>query len=179
MILDRVLVNIENSDSDFFEKYKYDSNSSGDVSESGLLDTITTAIKKAFERFQEEHKLEVFVLLTNNEEIRALNKEQRDIDSATDVLSFPLLELWDGEGDIAPEDFNPETGRLMMGDIIISLERAKEQSIEYGHSFLRETAFLATHGAFHLMGYDHDVPERERLMFSSQESVLKEIGLER
>lgn len=141
--------------------------------------TIKSAMSKAFEGFEENRKLETYVLLTDNEEIRMFNREQRDIDRATDVLSFPLLDLCDGVGDIFPEDINPETGRVMMGDVIISLEKAKEQSEEYGHSFLREVAFLATHGAFHLMGYDHDVLEREKLMLDLQESILTNMGLKR
>ena len=144
-----------------------------------IEDTIHKSISKAFEGFEADRQLEIYVLLTDNEGIRVFNREHRNIDKPTDVLTFPLLELYDGEGDIFPEDINPETGYVMMGDIIISLEKAQEQSEEYGHSFMREVAFLATHGAFHLMGYDHDIPEREEIMIKLQESVLTSMGLRR
>ena len=144
-----------------------------------IEDTIHKSISKAFEGFEADRQLEIYVLLTDNEGIRVFNREHRNIDKLTDVLTFPLLELYDGEGDIFPEDINPETGYVMMGDIIISLEKAQEQSEEYGHSFMREVAFLATHGAFHLMGYDHDIPEREEIMIKLQESVLTSMGLRR
>jgi len=142
-------------------------------------ETIRISIIKAFEGFQPDYGLEVYVLLTDNEGIRIFNREHRSIDKPTDVLSFPLLELYDGQGDIFPEDINPENGNVIMGDIIISLEKALEQSREYGHSFLREVAFLATHGAFHLMGYDHDEPGREEIMIKLQEEVLSSLGLKR
>lgn len=144
-----------------------------------IEDTIHKSINKVFEGFEADRKLEVYVLLTDNEGIRVFNREHRSIDKPTDVLTFPLIELYDGQGDIFPEDINPENGYVIMGDIIISLEKALEQSKEYGHSFLREVAFLATHGAFHLMGYDHDEPDREEIMIKLQESVLSSLGLRR
>lgn len=162
-MLNRALVNIENEYND----------------DNSIEEIIRQAVEKAFKDFQKDHQIEVFVLLTNNEVIREINKEQREIDNPTDVLSFPLLDMIEGVGTLLPEDINPETNRLMMGDMVISLERAKEQSIEYGHSYEREVGFLATHGALHLMGYDHDTQEKEQLMFGLQEDVLKNIGLER
>lgn len=116
---------------------------------------------------------EVSLTVVNDEEIRALNKEYRGKDSATDVLSFPMGE--NGEFDV-----NPETNRIMLGDIVISAERARQQAEEYGHSFKREMCFLATHSMFHLLGYDHEVSkEEEEIMFQKQSKVLDKLGIGR
>ena len=116
---------------------------------------------------------ELSVTLTDDENIRALNNEHRGIDRATDVLSFPM-------GDENGFDADPETGALILGDIVISMERAKEQAQEYGHSFRREFAFLLTHSLFHLLGYDHvNSEEEERVMFGKQEKVLEKLGITR
>ena len=140
-----------------------------------IVDACTLAVKG----FLPGEDMEVFIMFTNNENIQRVNKEQREVDAPTDVLSFPLLDAQDGEAVCYEEDVNPETDRLMLGDIIISLERAAEQATQYGHSLLREITFLAVHGMFHLMGYDHDVPEREQLMFAKQEAVLQELNITR
>lgn len=116
---------------------------------------------------------QVSVTLVDNEAIREINREHRDIDRATDVLSFPL-------GDDDSFDTDPETGAILLGDIVISLERAAEQAKEYGHSFYREVAFLITHSLFHLLGYDHvDSEEDEKLMFGKQDKVLEALGITR
>lgn len=116
---------------------------------------------------------QVSVTLVDNEAIREINREHRDIDRATDVLSFPL-------GDEDSFDTDPETGAILLGDIVISLERAAEQAKEYGHSFYREVAFLITHSLFHLLGYDHvDSEEDEKLMFGKQDKVLEVLGITR
>lgn len=116
---------------------------------------------------------EVSVTLTDNEGIRALNHEHRGIDRATDVLSFPMLT---DEG----FEVDPDTDAIILGDIVISLERAKEQAEEYQHSYRREVAFLLTHSLFHLLGYDHvNSEEEEREMFAKQERVLEKLGITR
>lgn len=115
---------------------------------------------------------EVSVTFTNNENIRVLNKEYRDIDRETDVLSFPL-------GDENGFEVNPDNDAILLGDIVISVEKAVAQSEEYGHSFRREVAFLLTHSLFHLLGYDHMTPEEEKEMFSKQEKVLDKLGITR
>ncbi|MBQ8171567.1 MAG: rRNA maturation RNase YbeY [Oscillospiraceae bacterium] len=116
---------------------------------------------------------QVSVTLVDNESIREINREHRDIDKATDVLSFPL-------GDDDSFDTDPETGAILLGDIVISLERADEQAKEFGHSFRREVAFLITHSLFHLLGYDHvDSDEDEKLMFGKQDKVLQKLGITR
>lgn len=115
---------------------------------------------------------EVSVNLVDNRYIALLNKEYRGIDAPTDVLSFALLE---GE---EYADTN-EDGEVILGDIVISLERAKEQAEEYGHTFEREVAFLALHGALHLLGYDHIEERDRRLMRKKEEEILESLGLAR
>ncbi|QNU65665.1 rRNA maturation RNase YbeY [Ruminiclostridium herbifermentans] len=126
-----------------------------------------------------EMEYEVSVLIVNDEEIRLINKEHRDIDKSTDVLSFPMAEFKNGELISDEGDYDLESEQLMLGDIIISAETAKRQAMEYGHSFEREIAFLTAHSCFHLLGYDHMEEAEEKVMFSKQEAVLKEVGLTR
>lgn len=111
----------------------------------------------------------VCVLITDAEEIRSLNRNYRKIDRVTDVLTFPA---WEGEAILCPKD-------EYLGDIAICYERAQEQAEEYGHSLERELAFLAVHGALHLLGYDHMTTEDEKKMFSKQEEILRGMGLPR
>lgn len=118
---------------------------------------------------------ELSVTLVDNEAIHKLNKEYRSIDRATDVLSFPLY-----EADEIKELSLGEEETVAIGDIVISLEKAQEQSVEYGHSFERETAFLCVHSVLHLLGYDHELSESdEKEMFFKQEEILKGMKLER
>lgn len=123
--------------------------------------------------------VEISVMLTDNEGIRSLNVMHRNIDRATDVLSFPMFE-YDENGEIVEEyaEFGDQ-GELCLGDIVISLERAAEQAEEYGHSFEREVGFLTVHSMLHLLGYDHMTPEDEKEMFGYQREILEEMGLTR
>ncbi len=123
--------------------------------------------------------VEISVVLIDNDGIRDLNKLHRNIDRATDVLSFPMFE-YDENGEIIEDyaEFN-EMGELCLGDIVISLERAHEQAEEYGHSPEREIGFLTVHSMLHLLGYDHMTPEDEEEMFGYQKDILDEIGLTR
>ena len=117
---------------------------------------------------------ELSVTLTDNESIRLLNSEYRNIDRATDVLSFPLFEA--EEIGVLRES----TDAVCLGDIVISLERALEQSVEYGHSFEREVAFLCVHSVLHLLGYDHELGDKEeKEMFARQEEILRKMKLTR
>ena len=109
------------------------------------------------------------VIIVDNEYIHKLNKEYRGIDRPTDVISFAL----EDSKDIEYEDFR------LLGDIYISLDRAKEQAEEYGHSFKREICFLAVHGLLHLLGYDHMEKEEEEIMFKKQEEILKLVNITR
>lgn len=122
---------------------------------------------------------DVCITLVDNETIARLNGEYRNINSPTDVLSFPLLEFSGGIPEIMPGDIDPITKRVALGDIIISAEKAREQAENYGHSFEREITFLAVHGMLHLLGYDHEKPDEEKEMFRRQEEVLQELGLRR
>ncbi len=109
------------------------------------------------------------VIIVDNEKIHEINKEYRGIDRPTDVISFAL------EDD---KTFNRSDIRIL-GDIYISLDKVKSQSLEYGHSFKRELYFLALHGLLHLLGYDHMTKEDEKVMFGKQEEVLSRYGIER
>ncbi len=114
---------------------------------------------------------ELGVTFIDNKQIQELNKEYRNIDLPTDVLSFPL-----GENGVFEK--NLETGCLMLGDIAISLERARDQAEAYGHSFEREVGFLAVHGAFHIVGYDHEKSPLEAAnMREKEEGILAKVGL--
>ena len=116
------------------------------------------------------------MLLVSDRKIHMLNIETRGIDRATDVLSFPLLQ----DGIPTVDDIDPETGRIPLGDIVISLDRAHAQACEYGHSFERELAFLCVHSVLHLLGYDHEGGgEDERIMFDCQREILDGMGLTR
>jgi probable rRNA maturation factor len=121
----------------------------------------------------EEHS-EVSVTFVSNERIQEINREYRDKDNPTDVISFAMEELGEGEIELA----GIEMPRVL-GDIIISVPKAIEQAEEYGHSFLRELGFLAVHGFLHLLGYDHMTEEEEKEMFTLQKDILDEYGLKR
>lgn len=110
------------------------------------------------------------VIIVDNQYIHELNKNYRNIDRETDVITFAL----EDEKDIAEPN-----GVRMLGDIYISIDKAKTQAEEYGHSLLRELSFLAVHGFYHLLGYDHMTQEEEKIMFSKQEEVLHECNIER
>ena len=125
----------------------------------------------AYERCEEE--FEVSISFVCNEEMRSLNKEYRNIDKETDVLSFPLVEFIEEELNTEDEDAEYIEEEIALGDIVISMEKAVEQSEEYGHSFKRELAFLLVHGMLHLLGYDHDEEASEGEMFDKQEEILK------
>ena len=130
------------------------------------------------------YEFDVYITMVNNDSIREINYEQRGIDAPTDVLSFPNLDF------VSPADFglleeneshyfDLETGMLMLGDIVISVEKVREQALEYGHSLKREFAFLVAHSMLHLCGYDH-MEEAERLiMEEKQKLALDTIGITR
>lgn len=122
---------------------------------------------------------EVDVLLTSDAGIRAVNRDMRQVDAPTDVLSFPELELSPGELP-GPEDADVGTGLVALGDMVISMERVAAQAKEYGHSNRRELAYLVTHSVLHLLGYDHldEGPEKAR-MRAREEAILAELGIAR
>ena len=127
------------------------------------------------------YEAEISLTLTDNKGIWEVNKEFRQMDKPTDVLSFPLIEYAvPGEFDFLEDMddcFNPETGELMLGDILISLDKVYEQANEYGHSITREYAFLIAHSMLHLMGYDHMEEEEAKIMESKQKEILSDLGI--
>lgn len=122
---------------------------------------------------------EINILLTDDESIREINSQFRNIDAPTDVLSFPMADIIKGKINDIGKDSDPDEGLLVAGDIVISAETAKKQSELYGHSLERELAFLAAHGMYHLLGYGHENEQDEREMTGKQETVLDELGLKR
>ncbi|MBD3948415.1 rRNA maturation RNase YbeY [Tuanshanicoccus lijuaniae] len=140
---------------------------------------IEAVIALTAKKLQLNQESEVDISIVDNESIHALNKQYRNIDRPTDVLSFALNEGeedWDFSLDEQEEVFDiPQH----YGDIIISYQKIGEQAEEYGHSFERELAFLVVHGFLHLNGFDHQTSEEEQAMFALQEEVLREYGLTR
>ena len=132
---------------------------------------LTKAIQTALEYENFAQPCEISLTFTDNEGIRELNREHRGKDTATDVLSFPLYDFAAGE--------TPLPGiRTELGDIVLSLERAREQATEFGHSFSREVAFLCVHSVLHLLGYDHErSPEEDEDMCRRQKEIMTRLGL--
>ncbi len=124
------------------------------------------------------------VLLTDNQGIHSFNKEYRGIDRETDVLSFPNLEFEEPgvfhiDEDREADYFDPDTGELILGDIILSVDKVREQAESYGHSTKREFAFLVAHSMLHLCGYDHMEEQEAKVMEQKQEKILTELGITR
>jgi probable rRNA maturation factor len=136
-------------------------------------------VKTALRIEEIEYPSLVSILLVENEDIKRINREYRNKDCVTDVLSFPMLEMKDGKFTVKPDELDMEDGNLFLGDIVVSVPKAIEQAKEYGHGNERELAFLTLHGLMHLLGYDHQSPARSAIMEKRQERVLSEIGLPR
>ena len=134
------------------------------------LDNELEIVKKVLNHAEEKMEIDAIynVIIVNNDYIHKLNKDYRGIDRETDVITFAL------EDD---KTFNPKI--RILGDIYISIDKAKSQSIEYNHSLTRELSFLAVHGFLHLLGYDHMKKEEEEVMFKLQEEILDEMGIKR
>ncbi|WP_313129023.1 rRNA maturation RNase YbeY [Anaerocolumna sp.] len=145
---------------------------------------IPKVVDKALDLEECPYDIELNVILTDNKEICDINKEYRNIDAPTDVLSFPMIE-YETPGDFSilededNDSFNPETGELLLGDIIISVEKVMEQASEYGHSEERELAFLTAHSMLHLFGYDHMEEVERNVMEEKQRQVLEELKIYR
>ena len=134
-------------------------------------------IKKAVNRALDSEGIKVpciiSVMLTDDEGIHAVNKEFRDVDRATDVLSFPLNELTPGEFDPDACERDMDTGAVMLGDMMISLERCEAQGAEFGHGFNREIQYLTVHSVLHLLGYDHvDEGEMKKQMRAREKAIM-------
>jgi len=130
------------------------------------LKMVEEVLKKAIE-IEQPGTVNFNVIIVDNEYIHKLNKEYRKIDRPTDVITFAL----EDNQDISYDEFR------LLGDIYVSLDKAKSQAIEYGHSFKREICFLAVHGFLHLLGYDHMEQEEEKIMFDRQELILNEANI--
>ena len=138
-------------------------------------------IKKVLSQCFKEENLEnsnlwITVTFTTPKKIQEINKEYRGIDKATDVLSFPMFEKNELDEKIAKKDFENED---ILGDIVISVEKVKEQAIEYGHSFERELSYMLVHGFYHLMGYDHIKEEDKKIMRPKEEKILETLKISR
>ncbi len=149
-----------------------------DLEENKQYDEI---IKKVVEQcFREENmedsKLYISITLTTPEHIHEINKQYRNVDRTTDVLSFPMFEKEEIDSKIANHDFEHED---VLGDIVISIEQVEKQAKEYGHSFEREFAYMLVHGFYHLMGYDHIKEEDKVIMRPKEENVLEKLGIRR
>lgn len=144
---------------------------------------MNNVIKQSLEYEKCPYEVEVNIVITEDEEIRKVNAEYRNIDRATDVLSFPMIE-YEVPGDFShvEEDamlFHPETGELMLGDIMISIDKVYAQAEEYGHSVERELGFLTAHSMLHLCGYDHMEEEERTVMEERQRAIMDSVQLYR
>jgi len=147
------------------------------------IESVAKRVIEASMDFEEcPYEAEINLLLTDNENIHRINLEYRQIDRPTDVLSFPMVE-YEKPSDFSHLEegfcncFNPETGELVLGDIIISMEKVMEQAEKYGHSQEREFAFLITHSMLHLFGYDHMEPEEAAQMEEKQTAILHSLNI--
>ncbi|PEC84519.1 rRNA maturation RNase YbeY [Bacillus cereus] len=138
------------------------------------VNLIREILGKAAQMEEIEDGAELSVTFVDNERIREINRDYRDKDQPTDVISFAMEEMGEGEMEIVGVEMP-----RMLGDLIISIPRAKKQAEEYGHSFDRELGFLALHGFLHLLGYDHMTEEDEKEMFGRQKEILDAFGLGR
>ncbi|MBD5550586.1 MAG: rRNA maturation RNase YbeY [Lachnospiraceae bacterium] len=147
-------------------------------------ETARLVAEKVLEQEQCPYEAVINILLTDDQGIRQFNHDFRDIDRPTDVLSFPNI-AYEQPADFehveeeAADCFEPDTGELVLGDIIISVDKVKEQSMAYGHSEKREFAFLTAHSMLHLLGYDHMTEEEAATMEEKQEKALKALGITR
>ena len=142
-----------------------------EANEESIIQSVVQTVLK-LEKIK--HSVDVYITLTNNEEIHKINKEYREVDRPTDVLSFPMYEREDIEK--LREEKTNEIEEIL-GDIIISIPKVKEQAEEYGHSYERELAYLTTHGMVHLLGYDHlDEGEQKAQMRSREEAIASTIA---
>lgn len=149
-----------------------------------VKEVVKLVVDEVLEQENCPYESQINVLLTDNEGIRYFNKEYRDIDRETDVLSFPNVDftepgVFDIDEDSEADYFDPESGELILGDIIISVDKVMEQAQNYGHSRLREFAFLVAHSMLHLSGYDHMEPEEAKVMEEKQEQILTRLNITR
>lgn len=146
-----------------------------EIDEESLIRTVVETVLKE-EGVKKD--VDVYITLTHNENIRQINAEHRNIDKPTDVLSFPMFER-EEIPTLKEESSEDELVETMLGDIIVSVEKVREQAEEYGHSFRRELAYLVTHGMLHLLGYDHMIEEEKVVMRKREEEILAILDIQR
>ncbi|MCI5954985.1 MAG: rRNA maturation RNase YbeY [Lachnospiraceae bacterium] len=147
-------------------------------------ETVRTVCEAVLDEEKCPYEVQVNVVLTDNEGIREMNRECRKIDRETDVLSFPNVDferegVFEIDEDREADYFDPDSGELILGDIMISVDKVKEQAENYGHSLRREFAFLVAHSMLHLCGYDHMEEEEAKVMEAKQRDVLEGLGITR
>ncbi len=162
----------------------YVENETGEEFPFDVEETVKIVCEAVLETEGCPYETQVNVVLTDNGGIRELNRKCRGIDRETDVLSFPNLDFeTQGVFDIPPmseaDCFDPDTGELILGDIMISTDKVREQAQNYGHSLKREFAFLVAHSMLHLCGYDHMAPDEAKVMEQKQEDILAGLGITR
>lgn len=145
---------------------------------------VTQVIEAAMNYEKCPYEAEINVLLTDNEGIREINRDYRQIDAATDVLSFPMVEYekpaeFDFLEECENDCFHPETGELILGDIVLSVDKIREQAYNYGHAEKRELAFLVAHSMLHLFGYDHMEEAEAAVMEAKQNDILNNLNIRR
>ncbi len=168
-----VYIENEYTGPDFEEMFSFD-----------FQETAEAVVLKALDLEDCPYEAEVNILLTGSEEMQAIKRENRGIDRVTDVLSFPMNDFeepgnFDHLEEDVPDAFDPDSGELLLGDIVLCIPKIREQAEAYGHSIRREYAFLIAHSVLHLVGYDHMTPDEERVMIEKQETVLSELGIKR
>lgn len=162
----------------------YVENEAGEDFPFDMEETAQAVCRAVLEEVKCPYEVQVSLVITDNAGIRELNRQCRGIDRETDVLSFPNLDF-EHEGEFQVEDsrkadyFDPDSGELILGDIMISVDQAKLQAKEYGHSLRREFAFLVAHSMFHLCGYDHVEEQEAAVMEKKQSEVLERLGIKR
>lgn len=144
----------------------------------GIARLLRKAVKAALKAEGVDERCFISIMLTDDEGIHAINREQRNIDRPTDVLSFPMNELVPGQFNAEACEYDFEKNMIMLGDMVISLERCASQAEEYGHSFQREVSYLCVHSVLHLLGYDHlDEGPQKAQMRSREDAIMDIIGL--
>lgn len=143
-------------------------------------DIIKEVVKRVCEKEMPDYDLYVSVSLVTKEEIKEINKEQRNIDMVTDVLSFPFLnfdENYKLVNELSEKDYDPQLNAVFLGDMVICTDKITEQAKEFGHSEERELSYLTCHSMYHLMGYDHEDENMKKVMREKEEEILKDLKL--
>ncbi len=145
-----------------------------------LKNLVEQCVLKTLEAEGIDVPIEISILLVDNKKIRELNRQYRGKDASTDVLSFPMLEFEDGDKNkILSQEIDRDSNAVILGDIVLSMEKAGEQAEEYGHGLFREIGFLIVHSLLHLLGYDHENHEDTTIMRKQEKELMNILGLPR